>query len=40
MWWWEQEGLYLEGMHKVAQEVDRTEVHEEETDGTDTATEY
>ena len=39
MWWWGQEGLYLEGMRKVAQEVERTEVHDEETDGTYTATE-
>ena len=37
MWWWEQEGLDLEGMRMAAQEAEQME-GEEETDGTDTAT--
>ena len=37
MWWWEQEGLDLEGMRTAAQEAEQME-GEEETDGTDTAT--
>ena len=32
-WWWEQEGLDLEGMRMAAWEVEREE-EEEETDGT------
>ena len=37
MWWWEQEGMNLEGMQTAAQEADRME-GEEETDRTETAT--
>ena len=35
-WWWEQEGLDLEGMWTTAPKADQTE-GEEETDGTETA---
>ena len=37
IWWWEQEGLDLEEMRTAAQEAEQME-GEEETDGTDTAT--
>ena len=37
IWWWEQEGLYLEGMRTAEQEAERTG-GEEETDGTETDT--
>ena len=37
MWWWEQEGLDLEGMRTAAWEEEQTE-GKEEMDGTETAT--
>ena len=37
MWWWEQEGLYLEGMRTESREAERSE-GEEDTDGTETVT--
>ena len=38
MRWWEQEVLDLEGERTAAQEAERTEGEEKETDGTETAT--
>ena len=38
MWWWEQEGLDLEGMRIESHEAERTEGDEEETDGKETTT--
>ena len=38
IWWWEQEGLDLEGMRIEAHEAERTEGEEEETDGKETTT--
>ena len=38
IWWWEQEGLDLEGMRIESHEADKTECEEEETDGKETKT--
>ena len=37
MRWWEQEGMYLEGMQTASREADQME-GEEDTDGTETMT--
>ena len=37
IWWWEHDDIDLEGMRMTAQTTERTE-GEEETDGTETAT--
>ena len=36
-WWWDKDGLELEGIQKADQQVERTEV-EEEVDGTEMGT--
>ena len=38
MWWWEQEGLDLEGMRIESHEAERTEGEEEDMDGKETTT--
>ena len=40
MWWWENEGLDLEGMRIEAHKAERTEGEEEDMDGKETTTYY